>query len=85
MHTHDLGHGWELSQYPDGSARVRSTRTGMRIDLPADSVQRLRTIVRDAEKLRDPVDHGEMSLPHYSAHPEAGQVYRPDGRPMREG
>lgn len=45
----DLGHGWELARYSDGSARVRNTRTGSRIDLPAESVQRLKAIIRRAE------------------------------------
>lgn len=72
----DLGHGWELVRYPDGSANVRSSRTGQRIDLPADSVERLKRIIRAAE---DPTAGRDWWNPT-----EAGQVFDPDGAPMRE-
>lgn len=44
---HDLGEGYVLDLFDDGSARVAGD--GQRIDVPKDSLDRLRAIIREAE------------------------------------
>lgn len=50
--TADLGFDWFANQWSDGSMTLRNSAKGQRIDLPAESVERLRTIFAqiDTEK-----------------------------------
>lgn len=46
MKTHDLGHGWFINLMDDSTATVRNPDKGLRINLPADSLAKLRDICR---------------------------------------
>lgn len=42
--TTDLGADWFANQWSDGSMTIRNSEKGQRIDLPVESVNRLRAI-----------------------------------------
>lgn len=48
MKTTDLGNDWYANEIDDGSMTLRNSEKGQRIDLPADSVLRLRRIIVQA-------------------------------------
>ena len=48
MKTTDLGNDWYANEHEDGSMTLRNPEKGQRMDLPADSVLRLRRIIVQA-------------------------------------
>lgn len=48
--TTDLGEGFFWNQHKDGSATLRNMDKGVRLDVSADSVERLRAIFKAAEQ-----------------------------------
>jgi hypothetical protein len=51
MITTDLGNNWFANQYDDGRMTIRSPERGQRIELSADSVERLRQIFIGAKPM----------------------------------
>lgn len=62
MKTTDLGNDWFANEHDDGSMTLRNCEQGQRIDLPSDSVKRLRSILADAELLAIAKNHEKAAL-----------------------
>lgn len=53
MKTTDLGNDWFANQHDDGSMTIRNCEKGLRIDLPTESVERLRNIIVGQRPMTD--------------------------------